>query len=97
MGTAEETRAAELEPSGLAAWGRLYGNLSGKLELALELPGRPTRHLPVSMTRTLLEDPDPVVRRAAFTGSNAAGARTADVTAAGVLSDILKLATWSFS
>jgi oligoendopeptidase F len=82
MGNAEENLAADLEPSGLAAWGRLYGNVSGKLVFELALPGQATRHLPVSMTRTLLEDPDPVVRRAAFHGANAAWARTADVTAA---------------
>ncbi|MGH7291151.1 MAG: hypothetical protein ACREJT_08080, partial [Myxococcota bacterium] len=78
----EENLAADLDTTGLAAWGRLYGQLSGKLEFELAVPGRPARHLPVSMTRTLLEDPDPAVRRAAFDGANAAWARTADVTAA---------------
>jgi oligoendopeptidase F len=82
MSAPEESLAADLDANGLSAWGRLYSRLSGKLEFALELPGRPTRHLPVSMTRTLLEDPDPGVRRAAFSGANAAWARSADTTAA---------------
>lgn len=81
MSVAEESLAADLDPTGLSAWGRLYGRLSGKLEFELELPGRPVRHLPVSMTRTLLEDPDPALRRAAFIGSNAAWAASADTTA----------------
>ena len=82
MSAAEESLAADLDPTGLSAWGRLYSRLTGKLEFELELPGRPVRHLPVSMTRTLLEDPDPAVRRAAFGGANAAWARSADTTAA---------------
>jgi oligoendopeptidase F len=68
MSEAEENLAAELDPTGLSAWGRLYGQVSGKLEFELSVPGRPARHLPVSMTRTLLEDPDPAVRRAALAG-----------------------------
>ncbi len=82
MSAPEENLAADLDANGLSAWGRLYSRLSGKLEFALEVPGRPVRHLPVSMTRTLLEDPDPAVRRAACTGANAAWARCADTAAA---------------
>ena len=82
MTAPEENLAADLDATGLAAWGRLYGQLTGKLEFELAVPGRPARHLPVSMTRTLLEDPDPAVRRAAFAGANASWERTADVTAA---------------
>ncbi len=82
MSAAEEGLAADLDPTGLSAWGRLYSRLSGKLEFALGVPGRPNRHLPVSMTRTLLEDPDAEVRSAAFRGSNAAWASIADSTAA---------------
>lgn len=82
MGEAEEALAADLDATGLSAWGRLYSKLSGKLEFDLELPGRPSRRVPVALTRTLLEDPDPVVRRAAFRGANSAWARSADTTAA---------------
>lgn len=82
MSAREESLAADLDANGLSAWGRLYNRLSGKLEFALEVPGRPARRFPVAMTRTLLEDPDPAVRRAAFMGANAAWARSADTTAA---------------
>jgi oligoendopeptidase F len=82
MSAPEESLAADLDATGLSAWARLYSRLSGKLEFALEVPGAPVRHLPVSMTRTLLEDPDPAVRRAAFSGANAAWARSADTIAA---------------
>jgi len=82
MSASEESLAADLDPTGLSAWGRLYSRLSGKLEFALELRSQPVRHLPVSMTRTLLEDPDPAVRSAAFSGANAAWARSSDTVAA---------------
>ena len=77
-----ETLAAELDVTGLSAWGRLYDQISGKLSFELAVPGREPRHLPVSATRSLLEDPDPEVRRAALSGSNAAWQSVADVAAA---------------
>jgi len=77
-----ETLAAELDVTGLSAWGRLYDQISGKLTFDLALPGRETKHLPVSATRSLLEDPDPALRLAALEGSNAAWQSVADVTAA---------------
>ncbi|MBW2416714.1 MAG: M3 family oligoendopeptidase, partial [Deltaproteobacteria bacterium] len=55
---------------------------SGKLEFDLAVDGQETRRLPVSMTRTFLEDADPDVRRAALDGGNAAWRGVADVTAA---------------
>ena len=54
----------------------------GKLEFELAVPGREVRHLPVSVVRSLLEDPQPEVRRAALEGSNRAWERVGDVTAA---------------
>ena len=62
--------------------GRLYDQLSGKLEFELAVPGREVRSLPVSVARSLLEDPQPEVRRAALEGSNRAWERVGDVTAA---------------
>lgn len=70
-----EALAADLAVTGLAAWGRLYDRISGELELDLEVAGQPPRRLPVAMTRTLLEDPEPDVRRAALRGANAAWQR----------------------
>ncbi len=77
-----EALAADLGLTGIGAWGRLYDQVSGKLEFELERPGGKTERLPISMTRTLLEDADPEVRRAAQKGSNAAWERSADVVAA---------------
>ena len=77
-----EALAADLDVTGLSAWGRLYDQVSGTLEFDLQVPGQETKRLPVSVTRSLLEDPNPVVRKAALVGSNAAWEQTGQVTAA---------------
>jgi oligoendopeptidase F len=77
-----EGLSAELGIDGLSAWGRLYDRISGSLEFDFEPEGEPARKLPVSMTRTLLEDPNPAVRRAALSGSNAAWSSVAEPLAA---------------
>lgn len=82
MNTELEELAADLNVDALSAWGRLYDQVSGKLEFDLEVPGQPTRRMPVSVVRSLLEDPDPEVRDAALRGSNAAWEGVADVTSA---------------
>ncbi len=82
MPDALEDLASDLDVTGLSAWGRLYDQTSGTLEFDLSMPGGQTRRLPVSMTRSLLEDPNPAVRRAAFEGSNAAWASRGEVFAA---------------
>ncbi len=82
MEPALEGLAADLAPSALRAWGRLYDQLSGTLRFTLAVPGQAPIDHPVAMTRTLLEDADPAVRRAALEGSGAAWQGVADVTAA---------------
>ena len=77
-----EELTADLGVTGIDAWGRLYDQVSGRLEFDLEVPGRPAERTPVSVTRSLLEDPDPDVRRAALRGANAAWESVGDVTAA---------------
>jgi oligoendopeptidase F len=77
-----ESLVADLGPTGFSAWGRLYDQVSGKLEFDLEVPGRETRRLPVSMRMTLLQDPDPAVRRATLVGTNRAWEGMSDVVAA---------------
>ncbi len=56
---AEIAMAPELEElhealarDGLHAWGRLYDQVSGKLDFELQPPGEKPRRVPVSMTRT---------------------------------------------
>jgi len=82
MSESLETLAADLGVTGLSAWGRLYDQVSGKLEFELKAPDREPRRVPVSMTRTLLEDDSRGVRTAALEGSNAAWQGIGDVAAA---------------
>jgi oligoendopeptidase F len=82
MDAALEGLAADLEPGALRAWGRLYDQVSGTLQFELRVPGREPERRPVAMSRTLLEDVDPAVRRAALEGSGAAWAGVADTVAA---------------
>ena len=82
MEPALEGLAADLAPTALRAWGRLYDQLSGTLRFTLAVPGRAPVEHPVAMTRTLLDDADPAVRKAALAGSGAAWKGVADVTAA---------------
>ena len=67
-----EGLAADLAVDGISGWGRLYDQITGTLTFELEVPGRATETHPVSMTRSLLEDVDPTVRRAAAKGSSKA-------------------------
>ncbi|MEN8160574.1 MAG: M3 family oligoendopeptidase [Myxococcota bacterium] len=78
----QEALAAELAVTGIGAWGRLYDTVSGKLTFELAVPGRAPERLPVAATRSLLEHPDPVTRRAALEGANAAWERVSDTLAA---------------
>lgn len=82
MDEPRESLAADLGVTGFSAWSRLYDRIAGTLELELALPGRaPTRH-PVSQARTLMEDADPAVRRAAFAGSARAWSGVGETVAA---------------
>jgi len=78
----QEALAADLAVTGIGAWGRLYDTVTGKLTFELAVPGRAPERLPVAATRSLLEDPDPSVRRAALEGSNAAWEGVGDTLAA---------------
>jgi len=77
-----EALATDLGVNGISAWSRLYERIAGGLEFDLALPGRPAARRPVSVTRSLLEDPDAEVRRAALEGANRAWAGVGDTLAA---------------
>jgi oligoendopeptidase F len=77
-----EELAADLEVTGLAAWSRLYDQVSGTLAFDLEVPGEAPRRVPVSLVRSLLGDARAEVRRAALAGANRAWASQADTLAA---------------
>ncbi len=82
MSSSLEGLNADLSVNGLSAWGRLYDQVSGTLEFSLEVPGEEAKTLPVSMTRSLLEDANPAVRKAAFDGASVAWDRVGDTVAA---------------
>ncbi|MCP4004857.1 MAG: M3 family oligoendopeptidase [bacterium] len=82
MSTELEQLSADLGVNGLSAWGRLYSQVTGKLEFDFEIPGKASRRLPVAIARSLMEDPDPQTRTAAFRGANAAWEGVSDVMAA---------------
>ncbi len=76
-----EELAAELGVTGFAAWGRLYDQVAGRLEFEMDRGGKREK-VPMSLRVSLLENPDPNVRKAAFTGSNAAWEGMSHVVAA---------------
>ncbi len=63
-----ENLTSDLEVDGFSAWGRMYDQLIGKLEFDLVLPNGKSDKRPFSEFETLMGDPDPVVRQAAYTG-----------------------------
>ncbi len=81
MSSEREALAADLGVDGISAWGRLYDTVSGKLEFDITYPDGRTERLPVSQRRSLMEQPDRGIRRAAFEGGNEAWSRVEDVAA----------------
>lgn len=65
MEEVEEALAADLLPVALSGWVKLHGDVSALLEVTLELQGG-VRRLPMSAVRSLANDPDREVRRAAY-------------------------------
>jgi len=68
----KETLATDLAVDGIHAWGRLYDAMSGKLEFEMRYPDGRCDRLPMSQRRSLMENPDRRVRKAAFGSGNAA-------------------------
>jgi oligoendopeptidase F len=82
MAREKEILATDLGVDGIQAWGRLYDTVSSKLEFEMMSPDGKRHRLPVSQRRSLLEDPDRRVRKAAFEDGNAAWQSIEDVAAA---------------
>jgi oligoendopeptidase F len=78
----KEVLATELSVDGIQAWGRLYDTVSSKLEFDMLCSDGSRHRVPVSQRRSLLEDPDRRVRKAAFEGGNAAWQSIEDMAAA---------------
>ena len=87
MSTEKEVLATELGIDGIQAWGRLYDTTSAKLEFDMIFPDGIQKRLPMSQRRSLLDNPDRRIRRAAFEGGNAAWQSIED-TAASALNAI---------
>ncbi|WP_027183020.1 M3 family oligoendopeptidase [Desulfovibrio inopinatus] len=76
-----EKLAADLMVDGLSAWSRLYDNVSSKLTFTM--PGKDgPETVPMAQKRSLLDDPDPIVRKNALVNSNAAWDEVCHVAAA---------------
>ena len=87
MSPDQEVLATDLGIDGMQAWGRLYDTISAKLEFAMIFPDATQKRLPMSQRRSLLDNPDRRVRKAAFEGGNAAW-RSIEDTAAAALNAI---------
>ncbi len=82
MDPAQERLASDLGVNGIAAWGRLYNTLSGRLTFPMTAGEGGNRDVPMAQKRSLLESTDPAVRREALASSNAAWEGVEYVTAA---------------
>jgi len=78
----KEILATDLGVDGIQSWGRLYDTVSSKLEFDMVFPDGRQERLPMSQRRSLMDDPDRCVRKAAFDGGNAAWQTVEDVAAA---------------
>jgi len=87
MSTEKEVLATDLGVDGIQAWGRLYDTVSAKLEFDMIFPDGTQKRLPMSQRRSLLDNPDRRIRKAAFEGGNAAWQSIED-TAASALNAI---------
>lgn len=80
MSPEQESVAADLSVDGLDAWGRLYDKVSGKLSFEMKWPDGRVEEIPIAQRRSLMENPDRNIRRAAFYGGNQAWETVEDVT-----------------
>lgn len=71
MSPAEESLAADMNPSGGLAWGRLHGNVASQLNVTVPLPDG-DKSMPMSAVRNLAYDPNRDIRRSAYQAELAA-------------------------
>lgn len=82
MAPDKEMLAADLGVDGIGAWGRLYDTVTGKLEFEMKYPDGSEKRHPISQRRSLMENPDRRIRKAAFFGGNEAWKGVEDTLAA---------------
>jgi pepF/M3 family oligoendopeptidase len=66
MSEIEEDLTSSLSPSSRAAWGKLHGNVTSRVMADLERPDGTVERLPMAAIRGLGDDPDPLMREAAY-------------------------------
>ncbi|TDU71107.1 oligoendopeptidase F [Prosthecobacter fusiformis] len=62
----QEALAADLNVTGLHAWGRLYDTLTGKMTFDMTFPDGHVESVPMARRRALMSDPDRRLREASF-------------------------------
>ena len=82
MAPEKEILATDVGVDGIQAWGRLYDTISSKLEFDMVFPDGRDERLPMSQRRSLMDNPDRRIRKAAFEGGNRAWKEIEDVAAA---------------
>ena len=76
-----EALAADLAPTGLKAWGRLYSTIAGSLTFDLARNGK-TEKLPMALRNSMLSNPDADIRADTLQNANLEFARLEEVFAA---------------
>ncbi|MGH7884372.1 MAG: M3 family oligoendopeptidase [Thermodesulfobacteriota bacterium] len=77
----KEMLASDLGVDGISAWGRLYDTVSSKMTFEMNYPDGTTKTLPMSQRRSLMENPDREIRKAAFEGGNSSWKQYEDIAA----------------
>ena len=77
-----ERLAADLAVDGVSAWGRLYNDLAGRLEFEMRWPDGRVERVPMARKVSLMNDPEPEVRKAVLVRSNLAWEGVENVAAA---------------
>ena len=84
MSAPKEILASELGVDGISAWGRIYDTVSSKMTFEMVYPDGTKKSLPMSQRRSLMESPEREIRKAAFSGGNAAWEDFEDVAAGAI-------------
>ncbi|HMM60221.1 MAG TPA: hypothetical protein PKC25_08830, partial [Candidatus Rifleibacterium sp.] len=82
MTTELESLAADLSVDGFSSWDRLYSTISGKLTFDMHWPDGRVENTPMAQCRSIMQDSDRQVRKAAFEFGNKAWQTVEDICAA---------------
>lgn len=77
-----ESLAADLSVDGFSSWDRLYNTLAGKLTFDMHWPDGRVEKTPMAQCRSIMQDSDRQVRKAAFEYGNKAWQNVEDICAA---------------